>query len=357
MKNQAQDDVSMRLNPGSIRKILVLRYRSIGDILLANPSLKGLRETFPEAKIHMIVDDVFEELLRGNPNVDQVILNPRKPAGSKLRRDFEMLKKIRAEKYDIVVDLHGGPRSSLFTFLSGAKWRVGHAFRLRNRLSYNIPVTTASGDDHTWKVQFKVVAELGVKWPDKPEFFLEVRDEAVKSLSARIRSSGFSSDRALVLLHPGARVMVKRWPAVRMGELARWLVDEKGGAVFMAGSPDDELEIKHTRMVAGYALPFFIDLTLGELIALVHRSSMVICNDSGPMHIASVLNKPTIALFGPSDPRIWGPLCPRKIVLTCAPMECMPCDQKHCPYEGNHCMTRITSDQVKRAVNRIGVLG
>jgi ADP-heptose:LPS heptosyltransferase len=142
-----------------------------------------------------------------------------------------------------------------------------------------------------------------------------------------------------------------------MGELARWLVDEKKVAVFLAGSPADGPEIRKIRNASGYALPFFTELKLGELVALINRSALVVCNDSGPMHIAGVLNIPTIALFGPSDPHIWAPVGERNITLACAPMECMPCDQKHCPYEGNHCMTRISVDEVKRAVGRIGVLG
>lgn len=347
----------MKLPIASIRKILVLRYRSIGDILLANPSLHGLRSAFPNAKIDIIVDDLFEEILRANPNVDRVILNPRKPDGPKWKADFEMVKKLRAEEYDIAVDLHSGPRSAALAFLSGAKWRAGHAFRLRNRLSYNVPVTTATTDEHTWKVQFKVVAELGVDWPATPEYFLSVSDEMAKSVNERLKKAGFSSDHPLVLLHPGARVMVKRWPAERMGELARWLVDEKGAAVFLAGAPADEDEIRKIRKASGYALPYFTDLNIGELVALIKRSAMIVCNDSGPMHIAGVLNIPTVALFGPSDPHVWAPVGEKKAVLTCAPMECMPCDQKHCPYEGNHCMTRISVDEVKREVGKLGVLG
>lgn len=347
----------MKFNPGSIRKILVLRYRSIGDILLSNPALKGLRDRFQDAKIHVLIDDDFEEVLADNKNVDRLILNPRKPAEAKWKSDIDMIRTLRAEKYDIAVDLHGGPRSSMFTLLSGATWRVGHPFRLRNRLSYNVPVTPALPDEHTWKVQFRVVAALGAKWPERPSFFLRVGEAAALSMKDKLERTGFTFDRPLVLLHPGARVMVKRWPAEKMGELARWLVDEKKVAVFLAGSPADGPEIRKIRSASGYALPFFTELKLGELVALILRSSLVVCNDSGPMHIAGVLNIPTIALFGPSDPQVWAPVGERNITLACAPMECMPCDQKHCPYEGNHCMTRISVDEVKREVSRIGALG
>ncbi|MBI5816550.1 MAG: lipopolysaccharide heptosyltransferase II [Nitrospinae bacterium] len=346
----------MNAAPHSARKILALRYRSIGDIILSNPALAGLRRTFPQAQIHMLVDDVFAEILNGNPNVDRVITSPRKPEGPQWKADLEMVKTLRAENYDITVDLHGGPRSSWFSLLSGAKIRAGHPFRWRNRVCYNVNAKTPAADDHTWKVQFLVAEALGAKWPDEPEFILAVSDESRRTMAEKMSKEGFTFDRPLILLHPGARIDVKRWPADRMGELARWLVDKKGVAVALAGSAADTEEIKRIRGASGYAIPFFTGLSLGELAALIERSAAIVCNDSGPMHMAGALHIPTVALFGPSDPHVWEPVGCRKIIITPPPMDCMPCGQKGCPKEGNHCMTRIGVNEVKTAVERLGVL-
>lgn len=344
----------MKLDPGAVRRILVLRYRSIGDIILSNPALAGLRRMFPAAKIHMVVDDVFEDVLYGNPNVDKIILSPRKPSGPKWKADIAMINKLRAAKYDLAVDLHGGPRSSWFTLFSGARWRIGHGFRWRNRLCYNMAVPTPDFDDHTWRVQYRVVNALGSAWPEKPEFFLNFPEKAMESARAKVGETGFNFDMPIVLLHPGARIQVKRWPAEKMGALARWLVDEKGAAVFLAGSKADEEEIKSIRRAAGYALPYFTNLNVGELAALIKMANLIVCNDSGPMHMAGALNTPILALFGPSDPKIWEPMgADVKATITGAPMECMPCDQKGCPYEGAHCMTRIELGEVKRELEKL----
>lgn len=339
----------------SVKKILVLRYRSIGDILLANPSLAGLRHRFPDATIDLLVDDVFAELLYKNRNVDHVLLNERKPLKKGLRAEWGRLMEIRSGNYDLVVDLQAGPRGAWAALFSGAKVRVGHLFRFRNRICYNLYGEAPEPDEHSWRVQFKTVRPLGIDWPGEPDFFLQTSEDSAVSAQRKLEDRGLMFDRPLVVLHPGARVQVKRWPAAKMGALARWLVDEKNAAVILAGSGADEEEIKLIRRVSGYALPYFTDFTIGELTAVLATADLLVCNDSGPMHMAGVLDTPTVAMFGPSDPSLWAPMGSNKVIVTAEPMECMPCDQKKCPYVGDHCMTRIEVDEVKRAVDKLGV--
>ena len=343
----------MNFDHALIRKILVLRYRSIGDILLSNPSLAALKKTFPHAVIHFVVDDIFEGLLHNNRNVDKVILNPRKILQRGFMADLAFVKMLREERYDLAVDLQAGPRGAVMSLLSGASLRIGHHFKLRNRLCYNLAADAPLSDDHSWKVQFKVVSALGAPWPEEPEFFLDFPEEATASVTEKLEKAGLLFDRPIVILHPGARVMVKKWPAGKMGAMARWLVDEKQLAVILVGAEADEEELKAIRRAAGYALPAFTGLTLWELAALIKMADMIVCNDSGPMHMAGVLDTPVVALFGPSDPTIWGPVGQRKTIVSCGPMECQPCDQNSCGYEGNHCMTRIDLEEVKKSFERL----
>lgn len=345
----------MKVNRKAVRKILVLRYRSIGDILLANPSLKALRENFPEASIDIVVDDLFEPVLYNNPNIDKIVRHRRKLRDSGLFSEIGFIKRLRRGNYDLVVDLHGGPRSAYASFFSGAQYRVGHHFKLRNKLCYNIKAEPSTQDDHTWRVQYKIVRPLGIEWPTQdPVFHLDFPDEQKDSMNARLETAGLMFDRPLVLLHPGARVPIKRWPSTKMGQLARWLVDEKSCAVILAGTKADADEIEIIRKASGYALPHFTDLSIGELAALIKKSGLVVCNDSGPMHMAGVLNVPTVSLFGPSDPTIWGPCGNDNVSVLCSPpMECMPCDQRGCQYEGDNCMDKIELAKVKQAVAKL----
>ncbi len=343
----------MKFDLDSIKKILVIRYRSIGDILLSNPTLAALRHRFPGASIHFLVDDIFVEILANNPNMDKIVINPRRSKGMGLKHEITRIRELRKGKYDIVVDLQTGPRGAFTTALTGAPIRAGHPFRLRNRLCYNLHAESPDPLDHSWRVQFLTIRPLGIEWPETPEFFLDIPEDKSESMKRRLEDAGLMFDRPTVTLHPGARVDTKRWPSARMGILARWLVDEMGAAVILAGSEADVQEIHSIRKASGYALPYFTDLSLGELGALLVRSSLLVCNDSGPMHMAGALGVPLVALFGPSDPSIWAPVGADKIIITPDPMECMPCDQKGCPHKGDHCMTRIDIKEVKDAVKRL----
>lgn len=338
----------MKFDPGSVGKILLIRYRSIGDILLTNPTLAAVREKFPNATIDMVVDDIFMSILKNNPNIDNVIGHKRN--SKSLIDDFLFIRKIRANNYDLVIDLQGGPRGAWLTFFSGAKYRVGMPFRWRNKIAYNIYGEEPESCDHTHIVQMKTVKPLGINRTSAPEYFLSVDETAL--LQIRKKLAGFDFDKPLALLHPGARIFEKRWPSDKMGRLAKYLIDEKGFNLVIAGGNTDRDEVDKITASSGHALASFTDLTLDELIALISMAKLMVCNDSGPMHIAGVLNVPGIALFGPSDPKIWAPPGNNLVVVTPPPMECMPCDQKNCHLTGEHCMTKIELADVITAIEK-----
>ncbi len=340
----------MKFDPGSVDKILIIRYRSIGDILLTNPTLAAIREKFPKAEINMLVDDIFCSVLKNNPNIDNVTGHKRN--NKSLIDDFLFVMKIRAEKYDLVIDLQGGPRGAWLTFFSGAKYRVGMPFRWRNRIAYNLYGEEPEPGDHTHLVQIKTVKPLGIEPAPAPEYFLSVDETALLQIKKRLKTAGFDFDKPLALIHPGARIFEKRWPSDKMGKVAKYLIDEKNFAVIVAGDKNDIKDVDQIAKASGHSLTSFTDLTLDELIAVISMAKLVICNDSGPMHIAGVLNVPTVALFGPSDPRIWEPPGDRHLVLTPPPMECMPCDQKNCSLTGTHCMTKISVSSVIEAIDQ-----
>ena len=337
----------------TIEKILVIRFRSIGDIILSNPVLKGLRGSFPGSKIHYLVDDVFEDILFNNPHIDKVITHPRSAEKQSIGKQMKSIKLLRQERYDAVVDLQAGPRGALTSLLTGAPIRAGHRFKMRNTICYNKYAKTPEPDCHTWKVQFAIARAIDVPWPKKPEFFLDTKDKNKNSVKLRFKQIGLMLDRPLAVLHPGARIYEKRWPGSKLGLLARWLVDNRGFAVILAGNHNDKDEIEAIRKASGYALPYFTDISLGELVGIINSVDLLVCNDSGPMHIAGALNIPTVAMFGPSDPALWSPIGSRKSLVTPPPMECMPCDQKRCERTGNHCMTHIGIDDVKKAVDQL----
>ena len=342
---------------GQIKKIIVFRPGPMGKVILANPALAAIRQIFTKATIHLFVDEEFYELVQGNKNIDEFILFS-KNGNHKTHRDkYKFIKALRAAEYDLAIDLDGGALTAWLSFLSKAPRRIGRPGGLRSKICYNLYGEKSEPGDHNWKEQFFAISGIEPDLPENPKFSISVSEEDSVAVKEKLNSFGMTFDRKTVLLLPGARVREQKWPIEKTGILARWLVDEKEVAVVLAGAGSGVNEIERIRKSSGYALPFLDEFSLSELTALIDLADLVICNDSGPMHIAGVLNRPTVAIFGPTDPNVWAPVGSDKVVLTPAPMECMPCDtEQECPHRSDYCVSRIELGEVQRAVNRIGVI-
>lgn len=338
----------------SVKKILVLRYRSIGDIILSYPTIEALKNTFPYARIDMLIDDTFEELCHGHPYINFLILNERKPKGVGSIRNFvrelKFIKKIRWNNYDMVIDLHSGPRSALLTLLSGAKYRVGHMMRLRSKLCYNIMPLPGNSNSHSVDVMLKTIAPLNPIMPKRKTLFLKYSEGDRRYVKDFLRKYDISEKDTVVMIHPGARVDFKRLPANKMGAIVRWLTSELGVKVIYAGSDSDLPAIAEIVSHSGKPGLMATNLPLGQLAALIDSCNLFVGNDSGPMHMAAAMGVPLVVFFGPTDPAVWAPWGTRGKIVRCKKMECMPCDQKHCPHIQNNCMARISVTSAKKAI-------
>ena len=347
----------MTVNKARVKKILVLKYRSIGDILLSGPALESLSLTFPNARIDMVVDDVFADICHGHPHINYLILN-RRNRGSLTKWEYLMSElrffaKIRKQKYDLVVDLHSGPRSSLLAFISGARYRLGNRMRLRNKIAYNISAPPGQGM-HTADMLLNTLFPLNPVRPENRALSLNYKDSEGLFVREFLAKHGVTEKDTVVMVHPGARVDVKRLPAEKMGSVVRWLIDDLGVKVVYAGNNNDIAAIAEIVSYSGKRGLIATNLPLGRLAALIGACDLFLGNDSGPAHMAAALGLPVVAFFGPSDPAIWGPIGDRVRVVRNAPlMDCQPCDQKRCPHTGTHCMTKIKLNDIKRAVTGI----
>jgi ADP-heptose:LPS heptosyltransferase len=336
-----------------VKKILLIRLRSIGDIILSGPALDALRAGFPSARITLVVDDVFADLVRGHPAVDRVLTFSRGKRGiSKFVSDVALFLKVFGEGYDLTVDFHGGPKSVLLTLFSRASLRVGQRHRKRNRV-YNLN-EVPSEDPHSCDNGLKLTRALGLPDPAEPRFYVPLDPEAQRTVQMEFARRGIEEAEFRVMIHPGARVWFKRWPNENLYRVADRLREKYRAKILVAGNRLDRDELAGFQRRYREGVHLFSDPTLPELIALIHRCGLFIGNDSGPMHIAAALGIPTVALFGPSDPRIWGPLGPGpKKVFQAGGFDCMPCDQKHCVRPGDHCMLYIQPDEVLRGIEEI----
>jgi len=315
--------------------------------------MDAVRTGFPTAEITCVVDDVFVDLVRGNPSVNRVLTFSRGRKGfSKFFSELGLFLKIFWEGYDLVIDFHGGPKSVLLTLISRAPIRVGHRHRKRNRV-FNLN-EIPSDNPHSYDNGLKLTRAMELPDPKEPKFYIPMDSDAKMKIQRECVGRGIGDDDFCVIIHPGARVWFKRWPNEKLYRVVDWLKDRYQAKILVAGSHRDSDELNRFKQKFGEEIHVFSDPSLLELIALIHRCDLFIGNDSGPMHIAALLGIPTIALFGPSDPRIWGPLGngPKK-VFQASGFDCMPCDQKNCVRPGDHCMLYIQPEEVIKGIEEI----
>lgn len=339
-----------------MKKILVLSIRAIGDMVLVTPAIRALSEAFPGSSLSVVAEAFAADVFAGNPRISEIIAIDRwslrgLPWYRKLSTDIRWLRKIRAGKYDIVVDLFCGPRSAQMAAVSGAEVRIAESVRGR-RMFYTRTVTVDHAGKHLVEQKMQIARELVGDVPiPPPEIFLreEERFEAERTL----RSAAGDSGRAYVGLFPGAGWSHKRWAPERFAALAD-RIEMLGFRAVLLGGPRDR---EACRLVGESAVcrPAIISGIgrLRETISLIDRMSLFVSNDTGPMHIAAGLGVPTIGLFGPGDLAKYRPWGPHARVVS-AGLPCSPCPQEQdtCSVHGRaraECMRGISVERVYAA--------
>jgi lipopolysaccharide heptosyltransferase I len=325
------------------RNVAVVRLSAFGDVVFALPAAAALRDAFPEARLSWIVEDRFAPLLRAVPDVDDVVPLPlrawRRAGGSPAARAAALfalcasLRDLRRRRFDAVCDLQGNLKSGIVARLTGAPLRVGPArgeTREPGWFFANRRVALGAAPLHQIERGVRTAAALGfAPTYRRPRIGLPTASLAVADAFVDALPPGGP----LVVLHPGTSAFMphKRWPAGRYAELARRLRDAVGARVVVSWGPDDRAFLPELVAAADGAAVLAPDLpdplALG---ALLRRAALVVGGDTGPVHWADALGAPVVALFGPTDPDLYGPFRRPERALS-ARVACAPCRFRGCP--------------------------
>ncbi len=332
--------------------ILIVKLSSIGDVVHSLPMLKALRGKYPQARITWVVKPFCKEIIEGSPYLDDVIVFERgkwcdmKNASCAIREFFRLIRDLRSRRFDMVVDLQGLFYTGLITFLSGSPLRLGFAnARECSHLFYNRKIQVPTMDLHAVDRYNLMAKELGIG-PVSPDFTIQVADQDRQFVEDFFRQHEvLRRDAPLIAMNASARWVTKQWNVEKFAQLADALHDQWGATVVLIGSQEDIALVEKVR-AAMQSRP--VDATgktnLKQLVALLRQADLLITNDTGPMHIASSVGTPTVALFGPTDPRRTGPYGPGHVVIT-KNVFCSPCFRKRCPNE-MLCMEILTTNDV-----------
>ena len=337
----------------TVRRVLVVRLRSIGDTVLATPSLRALRRFLPDARIDILLEDWVAPLLEGSREVDRVVTVERKSTASRLM----VARRLRAENYDVVYNLHGGSTAALLTRATGARHRVGYAdyayATLHNHAAPPSSKLWGREKTHSVEQQLALLGWTGVPVTDRPATRLAVVPEATASVARRLREAGVDDDSAFVLVHPAAAFDTKTWAAENFARVIEYLA-ERGLASVAVAAPNEANVIADVRGHTRAPLISFTDLRLPEITALAARASLFVGNDSGVAHIAAAVGVPQVVVFGSSNVAHWRPWAHASAEVVREEMPCAPCPGYTCAeFDAPECIRRVPVERVMAAVERV----
>src|SRR5256886_915531 len=367
----------------SFSRMLLINPAALGDVEHTLPVLVKLRARYPAARIDWLITPQNAEIVRCHPALSNVVLFARGDFARGGRRwqavgaFFNLLKKIRGTKYDLVIDLHGQVRSAFFALISGARVRIGfdrplkpartvsaehdlkniasHGWRGAREGSWiaythRIPVPTL--DVHAIDRYLWVAPLLGLD-DDPPDLTIHLSSETTFKVQRLLEEHGVPASRQLVVLVPGTIWETKHWTIEGFAGVARAFLQD-GFAVVLAGTKRDQHRCGQIAAAAPGVCDFSGKTTPAELAALIQRAEVAVTNDSGSMHVAASLGKPMVSFFGPTNPVHIGPYeRPESVVRVDLP--CSPCNYRRlsqCPFD-HACMKQVTSAMVVERVQKI----
>ncbi len=334
------------------QKILVIRLSSIGDILLASPLIRSLRRRFPEATIDFVVKSQFADLLRTNPHLDTIFTLDTKQGRSAMKT---LRRELRAKGYDLVVDIHNNFRSGFLRRL-GARIVKVRKYKFRRFLLVKFGWNLYRRVRPVYRRYIDAVADFGVADDGQGlEFF---PDAAVqKQVDDLLRRQGWRAERT-VCMAPGASVATKRWPHENFAVVAGRLMHDFDAQILLIGDARDaELTAKINQSLGGAAIDVAGQLNLMQSACALNRAAMALTNDSGLMHLATALGKPTAAIFGPTVRELgFFPVGEQNMVIENERLACRPCThvgRRTCPKKHFKCMSDIPPQAVLTAATHL----
>lgn len=288
------------LPPGS--EVLIARLRSLGDMVLETPAIAALHAWRPDLQIAVLVEPWCAAVLEGNPDVSRLVL----------RRDFlTTVRELRAAKFPVVFNQHGGPTSALLTYASRSPHRAcwkGYQFSF----VYNVLVPDkreffGGGPVHTAEHRISQLWWCGLPRGPIPPAKLFPQPDAIEKVNGTLCANGIGPGESYAVLQPGGRMESMRWPVGNFAEMARWLLTKYGiRSVVNLGRRDEQLAAD-VRTSMGNNAVVIDSFNARELIALLAGARLFFGNDSGPAHIAAALGRPCVDIFAVTNPAEWHP--------------------------------------------------
>jgi len=350
-------------------RILLVRLRPIGDVVFTTPLISALRRQHPDARLTYLVEAPAAPVLRENPDIDDLRILPKSRGLSRVAEDLSIAARLHADRFDLAIDLHGGPRSAWLTWASRARTRIGYSIKGRAWMYTHVvsrpkELTARHSVLNQWDLLVPLDVPFGNPTDDPVRMTASPASET--RIDQHLTALGISPEHRLIVIHVSASNRFKRWPEASFVSVVVELVraDEARRVLLTSGPSDIAAARRVAAQARGQLGPManaVVDLgpddtlDLADLRALIARSAAYIGGDSGPLHIAATTTVPIVGLLGPTlegrsrpwrDPRWFTEM------LDAGDLPCRPCRERTCEPGDFRCLTRIGPERVVAAAER-----
>ncbi len=342
----------------NFKNILVIRTDRMGDVILTTPSIKALRQHFPDAKISVLVAPATRELVEGNPNIDEVIVFDRQGAHRGLRV-FKLIRYLRRQNFDLAILFHTKKITNLICFLANIPNRIGYKNEKYGfLLTLGLPDDRPEGSKHEAQYCLDVLKPIGIQSNDLA-LYVPVGNKEEQWVNSFLVGQGIHPHDRLVAVHPGASCISKRWAPAKFAELINKIQSKFDYKIVIIGNQDVKSIVNEIKSHLNKPVVDVIgETTVRQLVSLLKRSQTLISNDSGPVQVAAALQKPVIVLYGRNQPGLsakrWRPLSDKSIVLQ-KDVGCQICLAHRCQI-GFKCLEALTPQEVFEAFDALSRL-
>jgi len=283
----------------NFNNILVVRTDRIGDVVLTTPALEVLRQAYPQAKISMMVTPLTKDIVDLNPFLDEVIVYDKKGADKGFFNFWRFISKLKTKRFDLAINYHLKSRMNLLLFHAGIPNRIGFKNeKLGFLLTEQYPDPRTDGQKHEAEYCLDLLKHIGIEYKNF-HVRVSVHEDSEKWVDEIFKQHGILPGDKLIAIHPGASCISKRWPPERFGDVADRLAEKYQSKVLLIGSGDNQLIAREVLITMKQPV---IDMTgkttVSHLISVLKRCTLLISNDSGPVHLAVGVETPVISIFG-----------------------------------------------------------
>jgi lipopolysaccharide heptosyltransferase I len=342
----------------------MIRLSAVGDVVRTLPSLAVLRKNFPSARIAWIVEQKSSDILFGQPDLDEVIVLPRTDWARHLVRGqwwsvgrdvLELIRNLRRESFDLVIDFHGILKSGLLSMISGAGIRVGFEKGFSKEWNYlfnNRRVSLPHARISRFERNLELLRGIGLDTRGCG-FSLSISREDRRDMIDFLERHGLLGQYPVIAIHPGTseKAFNKRWFPEQYAQVADSLVETLGASVILTWGPGEQTTAERVRFLMKSTGVVSCPTSLKQLAAIYEHCHLYIGGDTGPMHIASLVRVPVVAIYGPTDPVVNAPYEGTPSVQVRKRLPCSPCRDRKC--QRLDCLKAIGYQDVLKAATEL----